>query len=64
MCRYLKRFYTYKKINEKFSYSSTIFLRMPKIIKIGWIVPVPKNAIQKKKKKNRFGPPEGGQKLR
>ena len=23
---------------------------MPKIIKIGWIVPVPKNAIQKKKK--------------
>ena len=41
-CRYLKRFYTYKKINHiffKFHYS---LLAMPQIIEIGLIVPAKK----------------------
>ena len=32
ICRYLRGFYTYKNINN-------IFLRIPKLTEIGWIVP-------------------------
>jgi len=53
MCRYLKRFLYLRKYMKNFLTVRPFFLRMQKIIKIGWIVPVPKNSI--KKKKNRFG---------
>ena len=37
VCRYLKRFYTYKKINNSFLKFDHSLLRMPKIIEIGQI---------------------------
>ena len=37
ICRYLKGFYTYKKINNIFLKFHYYLLRMPKIIEIGWI---------------------------
>ena len=37
ICRCLKRFYTYKKINNSFLKFDYSFLRMPKIIEIGQI---------------------------
>ena len=45
ICRYLKRFYTHKEIDNiflKFNYS---LLSMPKILEIGYIVPA-ENAIE------------------
>ena len=36
-CRYLKGFYTYKKINNIFLKFHYYLLRMPNIIEIGWI---------------------------
>ena len=37
VCRYLKRFYTYKKINDIFLKFYYYLLRMQKIVEIGWI---------------------------
>ena len=38
ICRYLKRFYTYKKINKIFlKFHYYLLLRMQKIAEIGWI---------------------------
>ena len=37
ICRYLKRFYTYKKINNIFLKFHYYLLRMQKIVEIGWI---------------------------
>ena len=37
ICRYLKRFYTYKKINNVFFKFHHYLLRMQSIVEIGWI---------------------------
>ena len=37
ICRYLKRFYTYKKTNDIFLKFRHYLLRMEKIVEIGWI---------------------------
>ena len=37
ICRYLKRFYTYKKINNIFFQFHHYLLRMQSIVEIGWI---------------------------
>ena len=37
ICRYLKSFYTYKKINNIFLKFHYYLLRMQKIVEIGWI---------------------------
>ena len=37
ICRYLKRFYTYKKINKIFLKFHYYLLRMQKTVEIGWI---------------------------
>ena len=37
ICRYLKSFYTYKKINNIFLKFHYYLFSMPKIIEIGWI---------------------------
>ena len=42
ICRYLKRFYTYKKINSSFLKCDHSLLRMPKILEIGKIIPAEK----------------------
>ena len=36
MCRYLKGFFTYKKVNNIFLKFHYYLLQMPKIIEIGW----------------------------
>ena len=46
ICRYLKRFYTYKKTNDIFLKFRHYLLRMQKIVEIGWIF-ILKNANQK-----------------
>ena len=42
ICRYLKRFYIYKKVNNSFLKFDHSLLRMPKIIEIGQIFPAEK----------------------
>ena len=58
ICRYLKGFYTYKKINNIFLKFHYYLLRMPEIIEIGWIFysekPLIKNITNTHT--NRFGP--------
>ena len=39
MCRYLRRFYTYKKINNIFLKLDHSLLRLPKIMEIGLTIP-------------------------
>ena len=47
ICRYLKRFYTYKKINNIFLKFEHSLLRMPKITEISLIIIPVENPIQK-----------------
>ena len=42
ICRNLKRFYTYKKVNSIFLKVDQSLLRMPKIMEIGEMVPAEK----------------------
>ena len=45
MCRYLRRFYTYKKINKIFKIFLKLdhsLLRLPKIMEIGLTIPAEK----------------------
>ena len=37
-CQYIKRFYTYKKINNSFLTFDHSLLRMPKLIEVGKII--------------------------
>ena len=42
ICRYLKRFFTFKKINNNFLEFDHTLLRMPRILEIGQIFPAEK----------------------
>ena len=55
----IQTFFTYKKLNKISLKFDHFLFRMPKIIEIGWIGPVHKNAIQNITNAhiNKFGPP-------
>ena len=60
ICRYLKCFHTYKKINSILLNFDHSLLRMPKIIEIGSIIPAEKpdsKTYITNAQINRFGPP-------